>query len=805
MADKVDLKIMHCPTCGEPLKVERANEPIVCVACCNTIVPVEEKKSDREERFSGSIRVEGIKTSASALAYLEDYFEEYDWKSFAYAQTLSVSQIDALVSNLKSSSADDKNTWIASFRAISIPYLQKINGCEQVLAEVIEAFRKDDMDSYSKFDAYKRITAMLHASKPQVVEKLEKFLQKAAKFGAAEDQVTSLKRSLDSIRSYSGPAIYDDLEQVPEIQSFRREKDQQIAAQLAAAGINAADMLNRAYQLIQGGQYVTALNILTRLKGYANSDKLFEKVDKYFLLSDALEICGKLYYYKKTRPNDSSFALYPVGDGKVGQAPLIRGISRIISNYADVLYYLDSSCNLKKYDFSTGKQEKFPKKSFDKDSIGFYPEAHKVYLLQKQDNKGYEDIKSVYELDLATGGIREIVTGVLEVLYSSEQYLAYTTWLDKENRSYKKQTIVCRLDNLNMAVSLGTEKVSIEDIEDDWVLYTCETPNKNNKDLYYRRLGVQEMPRLLEQNVLEYCKTMAGRIFYYIGTSHNKTMISICPDGTERSQMPMYISNILSEENGWIYFMRHVGYNTAFCKCRVDGTDYKVIARDIDRFVERKNGYMYYIDDSSALVKIRMDGTNKQKLCENVESVLSVKEDKIVFVSVDYRKIQEFSGISTMVKSIYSVEFSGEGKRKLAYDIEEAKEYDENTIFFTTVKKTGNRKKFLNRLELSTRAVQALLEVELEEQGGCYVATAVYGSYDCPQVWTLRRFRDDMLAKTFFGRAFIRLYYAVSPTLVKWFGHTDWFKRMWQGPLDRMVANLRAKGVEDTPYEDKHW
>ena len=24
--------------------------------------------------------------------------------------------------------------------------------------------------------------------------------------------------------------------------------------------------------------------------------------------------------------------------------------------------------------------------------------------------------------------------------------------------------------------------------------------------------------------------------------------------------------------------------------------------------------------------------------------------------------------------------------------------------------------------------------------GGCYVATAVYGSYDCPQVWTLRRF-----------------------------------------------------------------
>lgn len=88
---------------------------------------------------------------------------------------------------------------------------------------------------------------------------------------------------------------------------------------------------------------------------------------------------------------------------------------------------------------------------------------------------------------------------------------------------------------------------------------------------------------------------------------------------------------------------------------------------------------------------------------------------------------------------------------------------------------------------------------------GCYVATAVYGSYNCPQVWTLRRYRDYTLAETWYGRAFIHTYYAISPTLVKWFGHTEWFKKMWKGKLDRMVANLNAEGVEDTPYEDKEW
>lgn len=88
---------------------------------------------------------------------------------------------------------------------------------------------------------------------------------------------------------------------------------------------------------------------------------------------------------------------------------------------------------------------------------------------------------------------------------------------------------------------------------------------------------------------------------------------------------------------------------------------------------------------------------------------------------------------------------------------------------------------------------------------GCYVATCVYGSYDCPQVWTLRRFRDNTLGSTWYGRLFIRTYYAISPTLVRWFGETNWFKKLWKDKLDRMVSKLRSDGIEDTPYEDKNW
>ena len=88
---------------------------------------------------------------------------------------------------------------------------------------------------------------------------------------------------------------------------------------------------------------------------------------------------------------------------------------------------------------------------------------------------------------------------------------------------------------------------------------------------------------------------------------------------------------------------------------------------------------------------------------------------------------------------------------------------------------------------------------------GCYVATCVYGSYDCPQVWTLRRFRDNTLANGILGRAFIRTYYAISPTIVRWFGNTQWFRKLWRGPLDKLVSKLQAVGVESTPYHDRNW
>lgn len=114
--------------------------------------------------------------------------------------------------------------------------------------------------------------------------------------------------------------------------------------------------------------------------------------------------------------------------------------------------------------------------------------------------------------------------------------------------------------------------------------------------------------------------------------------------------------------------------------------------------------------------------------------------------------------------------------------------------------KQGLPEKYINVIDENSLTS----ENKSADKNGCYIATSIYGSYDCPQVWTLRRFRDNVLDEYLLGRIFIKIYYAISPVMVKLFGETTLFKLMFNSILNRMVSNLNNKGFEDTPYNDKY-
>lgn len=92
---------------------------------------------------------------------------------------------------------------------------------------------------------------------------------------------------------------------------------------------------------------------------------------------------------------------------------------------------------------------------------------------------------------------------------------------------------------------------------------------------------------------------------------------------------------------------------------------------------------------------------------------------------------------------------------------------------------------------------------EATQSEGCYIATAVYQSYDCPEVWTLRRFRDNVLRKTKTGCEIVNIYYKISPKLVEKFSDKRWFTHFWKKLLDCVVEILQLCGMDNTRYEDE--
>ncbi|MBI5805381.1 tetratricopeptide repeat protein [candidate division TA06 bacterium] len=88
--------------------------------------------------------------------------------------------------------------------------------------------------------------------------------------------------------------------------------------------------------------------------------------------------------------------------------------------------------------------------------------------------------------------------------------------------------------------------------------------------------------------------------------------------------------------------------------------------------------------------------------------------------------------------------------------------------------------------------IKAIKEAEGGPQGGgCFVATAVYGDYDCPQVMALRKFRDERLLPDPLGRAVVFLYYTVGPYLAMVVGKLPWLSKALRHLLNAVIRKIK--------------
>ena len=716
---KVSLKIMRCPSCGAPLNVEDEKSTIVCVYCGNTIVPVTSNNNTNNSLVDSNkdkviARIEGIKTSSSAIAYMEQLFDSYNWEEYVYANDIEIFELANLVESLKVTSSDDKKTWLLSFESIYYPLTKKIEGLNILYSDIIKQFKDDNPDCFTNFDTYKSIVSSLKNNYNLVVTELERCIKYAKKYDATDEEISLMNDKLNYLSKVNDLEFADDIYKVKEINEYHESRNSLIIDKLSKQGIDAPSVYVEALQLIKINRFTEALEKLYTIEEFSNSKELINKINKKYEIFDIIEICGNLYYTRKSTNNVNLFDLYETSNGKINLTPLIKNIKKIVANYASIIYFIGEDNKLRSLNLFNNASANIVKAySFDASKINMIDSNVFLVTTYNPNQRGVD----VLQLDIKTGNLTLILKGIKNVVSFYESKIVYSKYRDSQSSVFD----TCIYDINNQKTDLiELDNISVKGFINDNVIFTKAAPNNKNYFLYTKELNNPASKIvILEKNIYRFSSILANKIFFYIGNSKHNTMINMNVDGTDRTQLPLLIYNVLFEKGDYIYFIKKSGYNSILCRSYADGSNYSIIAKDVVYYTI-KNGYFYFKNTNGYLNKIRLDGSNLVKLCNNVENPLAINNYKTIYLSSDDNV--DFKAMNNIlqrrnVQSIYANEFSSHGISKLVYDVKVAQYYDEDTIYFIKEVDIDNKTvECLYKIDVKSNKITKLLELRSIEK-----------------------------------------------------------------------------------------
>jgi len=180
---------------------------------------------------------------------------------------------------------------------------------------------------------------------------------------------------------------------------------------------------------------------------------------------------------------------------------------------------------------------------------------------------------------------------------------------------------------------------------------------------------------------------------------------------------------------------------------------------------EQENNICKIIQNTFLSVRIKIDNSKNKFFYDNIELVINDEGvGYSVMTSIELSDSLEFNASATkLLNELNQIILPTSNPNYTPCDITIANRIPQIAIISKVIEKIDADEQDINNLyaeclslcDLSLSFIETLQkrlesnESKIQEStSGCYIATSVYGSYDCPQVWTLRRYRDYNLSNT---------------------------------------------------------
>ena len=300
----------------------------------------------------------------------------------------------------------------------------------------------------------------------------------------------------------------------------------------------------------------------------------------------------------------------------------------------------------------------------------------------------------------------------------------------------------------------------IVDIIGNDVYFKRYAPTKYNISLLKKNLETGEETFILT-NALEIVEIQDDNVFYTVGNTDKTCLVNYNMVTKERHTVMDRYQTYLGHYDGYFYLFRGSAYNLTLFKVKDDGSDSMVVASNIDpdddAYFELKEGYFYYENIFGELCVSRIDGSETKVVARDLDDVLDIKGSTIYYSTTEttdmlYENESNKSGTKyRRALSIYKYNADDRSSEKIIFGVDKWVYNKDGYLFIVRLNdeeyKTTNMPKNLNykhqtvleeyyKINLETLEEKHLLTIGLPH--------AEKPKAGCSIIWWLFHRKDNM-------------------------------------------------------------